>query len=120
MRRRVLVAESTVRNRSFVDGLSSLVGEAGADLAVGYTLIPGSETGNSSDTVRFGLIENLGIGRELGGGEFEYAGPAHSSENGEFSFEISSSSSKGVSLTGTFIGIGELFGTALDCVLPTE
>jgi hypothetical protein len=88
MRRRVFVAESALRNKSFIDGLCSLEGEAGADLAVGCTLksVPWF-TGKSRDTVRFGgLIENLGIGKELGGGEFEYAGPAQRSEKGKFSF----------------------------------
>jgi hypothetical protein len=88
MRRRVFVAESALRNKSFIDGLCSLEGEAGADLAVGCTLksVPWF-TGKSRDTVRFGgLIENLGIGKELGGGELEYAGPAQRSEKGKFSF----------------------------------
>jgi hypothetical protein len=73
MRRKVFVAESALRSKSLIEGLCSLEGEAGADLAFGCTSkSASSDTGKSSDTVRFGgLIENLGIGKELGGGEFE-------------------------------------------------
>jgi len=42
--------------------------------------------GSSRDTVLLGFMENLGMGTELGGGEFEYAGPAHSSEKEVFWF----------------------------------
>jgi hypothetical protein len=40
--------------------------------------------------VLFGLSENLGISKELGGGEFEYVGPAQSSENESLSLATSS------------------------------
>lgn len=69
MRRSVLVA-----NISLVQLLCSLVGDGGADLAIGWWLLSATKSdpdGKSSDTVRFGLSENLGMGRELGGGEFE-------------------------------------------------
>jgi hypothetical protein len=33
--------------------------------------MPGPDDGNSSDTVCFDLRENLGMGKELGGGELE-------------------------------------------------
>ena len=71
MRRRVSVAESALWKRSLVEGLRSLVGDAGADFAVGCNLTSGTKPGSSSDTVLFGRIENFGIGKELGGGEFE-------------------------------------------------
>ena len=71
MRRRVSVAESALRNSSLAEGFRSLVGEAGADLASGCTSMLELELGKSKDTVRLGLIENLGMGRELGGGELE-------------------------------------------------
>lgn len=56
-------------------------GEDGADLACGLTSTSShrSTGGSSSDTLRFSQRENLGIGSELGGGELENAGPAHSS-----------------------------------------
>ena len=38
-----------------------------------------SAGGNSSEILRFWWRENLGIGRELGGGELENPGPAQSS-----------------------------------------
>ena len=117
MRRKVFVAESALRNKSPIHGLCSLEGEAGADLAVGSTLksVPW-DTGKSRDTVRFGgLIENLGIGKELGGGEFEYAGPAHRSEKGKYSFTRPISSQKDVSFLGTvtLMVMGELFEMVL-------
>lgn len=62
------------------DEKESLVGEAGADLGRGGRSIPDDGKGNSKDTLLFWRSENLGIGKELGGGEFEYAGPAQSSE----------------------------------------
>lgn len=56
-------------------------GEEGADLACGFTSTSSdrSNSGNSSEMLRFCRRENLGIGSELGGGELENAGPAHSS-----------------------------------------
>lgn len=71
MRRRVCVAESAWTKRSLVDGECSLLGDGGADLATGRISNSGEEPGKSRDTVLFGLTENLGIGKELGGGEFE-------------------------------------------------
>lgn len=71
MRHRVLVAESVLPNRSLIEGECSLAGDAGADLASGCILISGEELGRSRDTVLLGRTENLGIGKELGGGEFE-------------------------------------------------
>lgn len=70
MRRRVLVAESAISNTSLGEGLRSL-GEAGADLEKGGKSISDATVGKSRETVLFGLSENLGIGKELGGGEFE-------------------------------------------------
>lgn len=70
MRRRVLVAESAMSNRSPGEGLCSL-GEAGADLEKGGKSISDAAVGKSRETVLLGLIENLGIGKELGGGELE-------------------------------------------------
>ena len=58
----------------------SLVGEGGADLATCGSSIPDDGRGKSKETLLFWRRENLGIGRELGGGELEYAGPAQSSE----------------------------------------
>lgn len=57
------------------------VGEEGADLACTGTSSSSDRSagGNSSETLRFWWRENLGIGRELGGGELENAGPAQSS-----------------------------------------
>jgi len=57
------------------------IGEEGADLACGLTSASShrSAGGSSSETLRFWRRENVGIGRELGGGELENAGPAHSS-----------------------------------------
>lgn len=71
MRRSVSVAESALWKISLVKGLCPLVGDAGADLAIGCISTSGPEPGNSSDTVLFGRTENFGIGKELGGGEFE-------------------------------------------------
>lgn len=68
IRRRFLVAKSV---KSLGEGYGSLVGEGGADLAMACIFITGAEPGKSSETVRFGRIENLGMGKELGGGEFE-------------------------------------------------
>lgn len=57
------------------------VGDEGADSAC--TGISSSSDrsagGNSSETLRFWWSENLGIGKELGGGELEKPGPAQSS-----------------------------------------
>lgn len=58
-------------NRSLGEGLRSLVGEAGADLEIGNKSYSDDIEGNSRDTVLFGFSENLGMGKELGGGEFE-------------------------------------------------
>lgn len=80
MRRRVCVAESVLSDKPPGDGLRSRVGDAGADLAKGGKSISEGEAGRSRETVLLGLTENFGIGKELGGGEFEYAGPAQSSE----------------------------------------
>lgn len=71
MQRRVFVAESEVSNRSLGEGLRSLVGKAGADLAIGRKSYLVSERGKSSDTDLLGLIENFGMSEELGGGELE-------------------------------------------------
>ena len=71
MRRNVLVAESALTKKPLLEEEYSLVGEAGADLAVGCISMSGGERGRSRDTVLLGRTENLGIGKELGGGEFE-------------------------------------------------
>lgn len=74
MRRRVFVADSALRNISLVQPVSPLVGDEGADLAIGRTIsteVSSAIIGKSSETVRLGRIENLGIGKELGGGELE-------------------------------------------------
>lgn len=84
MRRRVFVAESALLKRSigviFVaaltnrlldEGLRSLVGDAGADFETRCRSNSEIGVGKSSETVLFGQRENLGIGNELGGGEFE-------------------------------------------------
>lgn len=65
------MAESVLTNTIPGEGLCSLVGDAGADLAMGRKLISDAEAGNSRETVLLGLRENLGMGKELGGGEFE-------------------------------------------------
>lgn len=58
------------------------VGEAGADFeAAGWVESRVSIGGSSRETLRFWRRENLGMGTELGGGEFVYAGPAQSSEH---------------------------------------
>lgn len=80
MRRSVIVAESEGSHRSLGNGLRSLVGEAGADFAIGRKSILEAEEGKSRETVLLGCSENLGMGKELGGGELEYAGPAQRSE----------------------------------------
>lgn len=121
MRRKVLVADSALRNRSLLEGLCSLVGDEGADFAIGCILRSGDEPGNSRDTVLFDWIENLGIGKELGGGEFEYAGPAHSSENESLSSKTSSLKSLHlVAETLTLIAIGALFAVDKLCGLLSE
>lgn len=75
MRRRVIVAESALRDRSLErgGGLNSLVGELGADLEIGWTETSLLETtlGKSRELVLLGICKNLGTGKELGGGEFE-------------------------------------------------
>jgi hypothetical protein len=122
MRRKVLVAESALRKISLVELLCSLVGDGGADLAIGWyvLIISGAEQGRLSDTVLFGRIENLGIGKELGGGEFEYVGPAQSSENENLSLAIPSL--KALSLLQAFalILMGALFTVVFECVLLSE
>lgn len=57
------------------------VGDEGADLACTGTSSSSDRSagGNSSETLRFWWRENLGIGRELGGGELQNPGPAQSS-----------------------------------------
>lgn len=120
MRRSVLVADSALGNRSLLEGLCSLVGDGGADLAIGCILRSGDEPGNSSDTVLFGLTENLGIGKELGGGEFEYAGPAHSSEKESLSSITSSIKWFSLAEILTLIAIGVLFAVVILCVLLSE
>jgi len=49
----------------------SLEGEGGADLATGGSSIPDDGRGKSKETLLFWRRENLGIGKELGGGELE-------------------------------------------------
>lgn len=71
MRRRVLVAESALSNQSLGEGLRPLVGEAGADFAMGRISISEAKVGKSRETVLLGLMKNFGNGKELGGGEFE-------------------------------------------------
>lgn len=74
------VAESEASHKSFEKGLLTLVGEVGADFAIGRKSILEAEEGKSRETVLLGRRENLGMGKELGGGELEYAGPAQRSE----------------------------------------
>ena len=50
------------------DGLRPLVGEAGADLAIGRILTSDAKVGKSRETVLLGCTENFGKGNELGGG----------------------------------------------------
>lgn len=71
MRRSVLVAESALSNKSLGEALRSLMGEAGADFAMGWKSISEAIVGKSRETVLLGCMENLGMGNELGGGEFE-------------------------------------------------
>lgn len=73
MRRRFFVADSSLSRKFPEKGvMRSLVGDEGADLAMEKRLNFGAdEEGKSSDTVLLGRDENLGIGKELGGGEFE-------------------------------------------------
>lgn len=113
MRRRVSVAKSALSKRSPGEGERSLVGDAGADLACGCISISGEELGRSRDTVLFGLTENLGIGKELGGGEFEYVGPAQSSEKNRFPSVTSSLKHIILLQALPLIGIGGLFGVLL-------
>ncbi|KAL2530365.1 Zinc ion binding protein [Forsythia ovata] len=68
MRRRVLVAESALLNRSLGEGLRPLVGEAGADLAMGGKSNSEAAVCKSSETALFGRSENFGMGKELRGG----------------------------------------------------
>jgi hypothetical protein len=68
MRHKSFVANSTL---SVGNELRSLVGEEGADLAIGRKSTEETEELNSSETVLLGRTEKLGIGNELGGGEFE-------------------------------------------------
>ncbi|KAK0581456.1 hypothetical protein LWI29_014005 [Acer saccharum] len=122
MRRRVWVAESALTKASLVLPVCPLVGDGGADLAKGWLIsIPeiSLATGNSSETVRFGRIENLGIGKELGGGELEYAGPAHRSEYDSVSNSFGNLPLKGLSFLGVlkFIAIGLLLTVVFDFVI---
>jgi len=57
-------------------------GDEGADLACSLTSTSSEHStgGSSREMLRFWRRENLGMGSELGGGELENAGPAHSSE----------------------------------------
>lgn len=82
MRRRFFVAESSLWKKLLEKQmLWSLVGEEGADLATGWKFISEADfSGKSSETAFFEQSGNVGMGKELGGGELEYAGPAHSSE----------------------------------------
>jgi hypothetical protein len=69
IRRRCIVAESALKT-----GLSlewAPVGEDGAELKAGRKSIQEFAEGKSRETVRIGWRENLGMGTELGGGEFE-------------------------------------------------
>lgn len=81
MRRSIFVADSVLSNISPAERLKPLVGEAGADFAVGCKSISVANLGKSRETVLFGRRVNIGKGRELGGGEFEQAVPAQLSEN---------------------------------------
>lgn len=122
MRRKVFVAESSQRKISLVQLLNSLVGDEGADLAIGWRVltISGVERGNSSDTVLFGRSENLGIGKELGGGEFEYVGPAQRSENESLLIPISSAKALSFLRAFALILIGALLGVVLEYLLLSE
>lgn len=117
MRRRVFVAESALRDRSLErgGGLNSLVGELGADLEIGWTETPLVETilGKSRELVLLGSCKNLGTGKELGGGEFEYVGPAHRSENERLPSKKPSLEYFSLLTDLARIGIGLLFGTGL-------
>jgi hypothetical protein len=70
--------------------------------------------------VLFGLSENLGISKELGGGEFEYVGPAQSSENESLS--LATSSLKALSFLQAFklMLMGALFTVVFECVLLSK
>lgn len=91
-------------------------------MAIGWCvlIISGAEQGKSSDAVLFGRSENLGIGKELGGGEFEYVGPAQSSENESRS--LATSSLKALSFLQAFklMLMGALFTVVFECVLLSE
>lgn len=89
-------------------------------MANGYCIsTSGAERGKSSDTLLFGTIENLGIGKELGGGEFEYVGPAQRSENERL--PLATSSLKVLFFLQTFRSmlIGVLVAVVLNCTLTS-
>lgn len=91
-------------------------------MAIGWCvlIISGAKQGRLSDTVLFGRIENLGIGKELGGGEFEYVGPAQSSENENLSLAISSLKALSFLQAFALILMGALFTVVFECVLLSE
>ena len=66
--RRVITVKEISKSKSCYDPLS----EAGADVAMGWKLISVAEDeGRSGKTVLFGRTGNLGMGKELGGGELK-------------------------------------------------
>lgn len=66
----VEVAVALLR-KSLMEVVASLEGEDGADLEIGWNVTSDFGTGISRDILRFCRRENLGMGNELGGGEFE-------------------------------------------------
>ena len=60
-----------LRKKSSSDEPDFLVGEEGADLDNGWRVISDGGPGSSREMLRFWRRENFGMGRELGGGEFE-------------------------------------------------
>ena len=100
------VAEAALTKKSAEDDFDSDFGETGADFAPGRIKSWDSIGGSSRETLRFSRSENLGMGSELGGGEFVYAGPAQSSEQEKSSLKVET--------LAFILGILEVFGGAFE------
>lgn len=105
------------KRSSACDKGESLTGEAGADLASGFSSMSESESGRSRETLLFWRRENLGMGSELGGGELEYVGPAQSSEK-ERSSQKAENFGDGDGLGIIAIGLLFLLGFGVSAWIP--
>lgn len=73
---KVSVAASLRQGKPLTEDVDSL----GADFNRGWRAKLDFESGNPREEQRLSPREKLGVGRELGGGEIAWAGPAQSSE----------------------------------------